>query len=62
MGRHAPLSQYWKNRRMLPRMMADNKTTPIGSQSELNDSFERRIVEVFVWLLTDEPINDKRRN
>lgn len=49
---------------MLPRMMAENRTNPSdSSQAGLTEAFERRVVDVFVWLLADEPsiiIGDER--
>jgi hypothetical protein len=42
---------------MLSHMAADNKDTPRVSQAELNDALEGRIVDIFVWLLTDEMLD-----
>jgi len=43
---------------MLSRMTVDGKAIPNGAQTELNEDFERRTVDVFVWLLTDQTVAD----
>ena len=41
---------------MLSHMSADNKAILGDSQADLSGAFEARIVDIFVWLLTDDKV------